>query len=1134
MIENTLNVRLLHAAKTAADWANVTATPKQGEVCLEIQPDDATATTLSYTPPYSYKIKIGDGTTSYANLPYFGTIVTASGTPQVASIYTYPNDYATEALRGVTVLRIYALSLSDSVDASTGETTVTIALGTSYKEIRPGSNISFTSSSSDAILTIASSMDFSSLDASAFALAEWHSADQEVVGDTDAIRIYKIKEVDGVISRDTNFLAIKVSSPLTISHSNGVITLGIQDGTTSQKGAVQLLDTYVATGDGANNTNNTKATTNKAIKAALETLDGNATTVDSTSDTKDVIVEVTETDGIISSKKKVLAAGNKISITAPTSGDDAGKIKITHSDVDSSGGTAITPAYPASPASDTLGFGDDVITGFTRDAQGHVVEATKKKLPSNPNTDKTIITNGLTGNDKVTVTGDRLADPASEINIKPTSGAAGSFTVSDGTNSFDVDINPVSAPGESSSGAGDSTAGQLMKSDGDNTTSPSGFTPSNSAITESGSGNTVTLPTIDAVITYVTSKLTASMVYKGTVSTEAGLPSSPSTGWVYIASAQIVADGTGVLPAGTYDAGDYFVYNGTGWDPIQGAVRVSNENATIGTSLTKLATVEGVEIKAKVNAASTTTAGIVQMVTDIHNSTDTDKVASAKQTWDEFEKRNVQFVEMESIETLIHSLSEQEFIDNYAYGVRWIQGESTCTRVGSQMAIDTMPVHNSFRACVYKINPVTNGFDVTETIDNTDYTIHYGARREFQYWLDDDDWSKKSDGTASVINGTGNTGVAIYHDRFYGKSFEGITYNGRSDYNAVYVSMVQYDDTWTEIKEGFVDFAKATISSGMARCYTGATPTVSTSRKAMHDAALASGGHMMSYDEYKWIFYWLPVIEFGTFQIESNTVPSTWSWGSDVVNRASLTGDDIPAYGYPMLYSGSTLGYNYITSGFTNALGTHTGWVKYTNAGYSANVLPVVRWRGFEIQRCNWTNVQGCWGEQTSSPDTIFATKNRALFSAYILSGNTEKHCIVNLDGSELANVTSAINNETWALDSTDNLWKSTTYKVRDQHIRYVGKQVGGGFIGEFTINSLGDMIPKTIADKKYDYSYTSASFSETYLHNPRCLRFGGGADSGSYGGPGCLRSDGVASLAYGLITFRVCWNIDEYTSVMN
>ena len=68
--------------------------------------------------------------------------------------------------------------------------------------------------------------------------------------------------------------------------STGVLTLTIDDATTSQKGAVQLTDTYTSTDD-------TQAATGKSIAAAIATLDA--------TDVGEGAVKVSQTDGKVSS-----------------------------------------------------------------------------------------------------------------------------------------------------------------------------------------------------------------------------------------------------------------------------------------------------------------------------------------------------------------------------------------------------------------------------------------------------------------------------------------------------------------------------------------------------------------------------------------------------------------------------------------------------------------------------------------------------------------------------------------------------------------------------------------------------------------------------------------------------------------
>ena len=279
--------------------------------------------------------------------------------------------------------------------------------------------------------------------------------------------------------------------------------------------------------------------------------------------------------------------------------------------------------------------------------------------------------------------------------------------------------NPVSAATASS--------GQLMLSDGDNTTSPSGFTASNGTITTTGTANATTLPTVKAIIDYIGNITGTAMHYKGAVTSYATLPTTDqAVGDVYVLSAN---DTTG-----PYEKGDYFIWNGTSWDVITGENQVENKAATITDSLTDIATVDGINVTAKVPTGTTAAKGIVQLtdtytaanateaatgksikaaldtlntdeisvttidsnigvinfkalkqtngtitigtitslkpgtgitlsrlgiteyslgvrfVEDLHNSTDENSTATAKQIWTEFAKRNVAFVEIRDIE----------------------------------------------------------------------------------------------------------------------------------------------------------------------------------------------------------------------------------------------------------------------------------------------------------------------------------------------------------------------------------------------------------------------------------------------------------------------------------------------------
>lgn len=65
-VENTLTVRLVECAKTAAQWAALLTIPKRGEICLEMENQGS-----NEDPDLLFKMKIGDGIHTFANLNYF-------------------------------------------------------------------------------------------------------------------------------------------------------------------------------------------------------------------------------------------------------------------------------------------------------------------------------------------------------------------------------------------------------------------------------------------------------------------------------------------------------------------------------------------------------------------------------------------------------------------------------------------------------------------------------------------------------------------------------------------------------------------------------------------------------------------------------------------------------------------------------------------------------------------------------------------------------------------------------------------------------------------------------------------------------------------------------------------------------
>lgn len=81
-----------------------------------------------------------------------------------------------------------------------------------------------------------------------------------------------------------------------------------------------------------------------------------------------------------------------------------------------------------------------------------------------------------------------------------------------------------------------------------------------------------------------------------------------------------------------------------------------------------------------------------------------------------------------------------------SYGVEWdiTVADPTCTRIGNPLFHKSLPIQSEYKGCVVK-----NG--------------------KLQYYLNPNDWSKKSNGEPSHLDGTDGD-VMIRTPRFYGKS----------------------------------------------------------------------------------------------------------------------------------------------------------------------------------------------------------------------------------------------------------------------------------------------------------------------------------------------------------------------------
>lgn len=210
--------------------------------------------------------------------------------------------------------------------------------------------------------------------------------------------------------------------------------------------------------------------------------------------------------------------------------------------------------------------------------------------------------------------------------------------------------------------------------------------------------------------------------------------------------------------------------------------------------------------------------------------------------------------------------SEQILINRYAYGIQFTNtavGMTTPTRVGNLALHKTLPVQSKMRGCIWNQND--------------------GIR----YYLDADDWSKKEDGTASVLDGTdGDVMVDTGAKSYIRYIIDGTTCS-------VYISEYQLTSQWIEIPRMLIDAFKGmlindkwrSIVSPMYRGGKGNTdydtswgastlgkPKTNINRANVLTACANAGKTMWFYEANKVVLYWWYVIEFCSFNSQASFV----------------------------------------------------------------------------------------------------------------------------------------------------------------------------------------------------------------------------------------------------------------------
>lgn len=432
-----------------------------------------------------------------------------------------------------------------------------------------------------------------------------------------------------------------------------------------------------------------------------------------------------------------------------------------------------------------------------------------------------------------------------------------------------------------------------------------------------------------------------------------------------------------------------------------------------------------------------------------------------------------------------------ELVDLLSYGIEWDHttgSNPNCTRIGNPLLHKSLPIQSALRGCV------ANGGKIN-------------------YYLNADNWAYMEDGvTPSVLDGSEGTVRVDTGAKFYGKSW---TVGNKRQ---VRISTVQIDSTWTEIPRLLIDAYRSTVDTTDAAtpkavsvvnttaAFRGGNndaskdayidtdifrtqlgkPRTNLSRATMRAYAKNAGSTMLCYEWYKWVLYWLPIIEYATFNMQQsfNAAPTAEGYkqgglGAGVTNMGDSNWSKYNGY-YPLT-----------PCGYANSLGNHTGIVTFTTpadevAGVTAVTHSIARWRGIEnIFGDIWTNLDGIILQNDVNSDDGSGT--------YLY-----KNVYVSTDPEQFAD---ALNE---------------SYKI-------VGREINtDDYTGEFDLGSNAEIIPYVMGGdstkKKCDYHWVGTK-TDTSL---RTLRVGGAAYNGALAGLGTFGSNygvGVAHASVGFLT---------------
>ena len=406
------------------------------------------------------------------------------------------------------------------------------------------------------------------------------------------------------------------------------------------------------------------------------------------------------------------------------------------------------------------------------------------------------------------------------------------------------------------------------------------------------------------------------------------------------------------------------------------------------------------------------------------------------------------------------------FLDQVSYGIEWdiTVADSACTRIGNMSMHRTLPIQSAFKGCVAKGNKI-------------------------QYYLDPNDWSKKADGSASVLDGTDGDVRVDTGNVWYYKGFEG------SNKRQFRMSLTKVDDTWIEVPRLLIsawgitldrtiaDTPKACVVMNTSAAYRGGNndssldsyldtlpcrsnlgkPVTNISRTNMRTyiANAANNQEILCYDFYKalcWCYY----VEYANFNCQLSF-------------NAELTSD------------------GYHQGGLGNGLTTFTKANSWNNFNSSNPITP-----------CGYLNDIGNFsGVKELSIPTI------VIDDSYTIDAITLTPCkyrgFENLFGDYYKNIEGIVLQKPNA-NSANTIYATSDNTKFDDDI--LNKEIRGteakdsGYIKTFVFGDKAEIIPATIGANtttyKSDYYYTNNDIDKKTLLAGGYALHGGSAGFGS------------------------------------